>query len=150
MKSDFSEEINYHSRARSTHIAPVKMQQGTTDSSLTESNVGIPNRFCSVCGDTSTGNHCCFSFLKTTLFRLFCFLQAFTSVEIAVKAAKHSFAGPFNVNGIKTTNVLTMVNIISRLCHSIDTRSKKTTCLIKCSFNSELIESISIDFCLSL
>ena len=48
---------DYHSVERS-----VKMQQTTTDSSLVESNIGVPNRFCSVCGDTSTGKHRCFSF----------------------------------------------------------------------------------------
>lgn len=98
-----SADLQYHSGGRS-----IQMQQTTTttDSSLAESNIGVPNRFCSVCGDTSTGKHRCFSLKRISSF----YLKAFISVEIVAKVAKHSFVDLFNAVDIRITNVRTMVS----------------------------------------
>ncbi|CAF1200664.1 unnamed protein product [Adineta steineri] len=54
VKSDLSHDIKSRSNSSSPSI---KMHQQTTNSNSDESNIGVPNRLCSVCGDVSTGIH---------------------------------------------------------------------------------------------
>jgi hypothetical protein len=58
IKSDSPETNQLKAKRRSTNLSssfvPIEIQQQT---SMDESNVGIPSRFCSVCGDISTGNY---------------------------------------------------------------------------------------------
>jgi hypothetical protein len=62
VKTDLAEDIRFQPKRRLTNLSsslvPIKMQQQSTNSTADEeSNVGIPSRFCSVCGDISTGNN---------------------------------------------------------------------------------------------
>ncbi len=63
VKTDLAEDIRFQPKRRlttnlSSSLVPIKMQQQSTNSIADEeSNVGVASRFCSVCGDISTGNN---------------------------------------------------------------------------------------------
>jgi len=67
VKSELSENIKFKSKRRlnssSLSVAPIEMQQQTTNLNLDDSANGIPSRFCSVCGDISTGKKKDISFI---------------------------------------------------------------------------------------
>jgi hypothetical protein len=60
VKSELLNGIKFQTNQRSNNLSPIisiKMQQQTTNSNLDESANGVPSRFCSVCGDISTGKY---------------------------------------------------------------------------------------------
>ena len=79
-----------------------KMQQAN-QSNLHEAGIGVPSRLCSVCGDISTGT---LDFHRVVIdHHLRSLSKEYTSVVIAVKVVRLSFADRFNVFAFKITNV---------------------------------------------
>ena len=86
----------------------VNMHQPTLNSRHDELAIGVPSRFCSVCGDISTGMREVLRFDENVNLHLF--LKEFISAEIVAKVAKRSFVVQFNAVVTKTIDVQAKVN----------------------------------------
>ena len=108
-------------------------QPATTDVSIDETTIGVPNQLCSVCGDASTGETNISSTFVKILSSSFV-PKAFISVATVAKVAKHFFVVRFNVIVIRIINVRTKVCSLDSSIRSSAYRSLSTS-LERCPVN---------------